>query len=60
MPNAPKLKAQNWQQVKSKIYGRYKTIAACARAIGCTEEALRASTKGKCPRVAEKLEAALA
>lgn len=55
MPNAIEEEPQNWPQVKSKIYGRFRTISACAKACDCTEEALRQSVKGKCPNVAKTL-----
>lgn len=53
-------KTQNWNKVKAKIFDNgFDSIAACARELDCTTEALRLTVKGKCPRVALRLEALL-
>jgi len=52
-------KTQKWWAVKAKIVARYGSLTAAARVIGCSVEALRQSTRGKCPRVARKLAAIL-
>ncbi len=48
---------QNWNKVKGKIFDRgFKSIAACARELDCSTEALRLTARGKCPGVRSKLE----
>lgn len=58
MTNAAK-KTQNWRVVKAKIVLRFGTVTACAQALDCSDEAIRMSVQGKCPKVRRKLEAAL-
>ena len=59
MPNVESKKPTRWNQVKAKIVLRFGTVTACARHIGCSDEAIRLSVKGKCPQVARKLKLAL-
>jgi hypothetical protein len=48
---------QNWNKVKGKIFDRgFKSIAACARELDCSTDALRLTARGKCPGVRSKLE----
>lgn len=55
MPNLPKAKTQKWWSVKAQIMARFGSVAAAARKLECSPEAIRLSVAGKCPRVAAKL-----
>lgn len=48
-------KTKSWREVKAKIILRFGTVSAAAREIGCSEQAIRQTAQGRCPRVAEKL-----
>ena len=50
----------SWRQVKAKIIVRFGTVGAVAREIGCSEQAIRQTVLGKCPRVAAQLKELLA
>ncbi len=51
-------KQKQWER-KAKIIAKFGSIAACCRALKCSDEAIRQTLNGKCPGVARKLEAAL-
>jgi hypothetical protein len=52
-------KPQAWREVKAKIILRFGSIGAAARALQCSDEAIRLTVQGKCPNVKRRLEAAL-
>jgi hypothetical protein len=55
MTTSAALKRQSWRAVKAKIVIRFGTITAAAQHLGCSDEAIRQSVHGKCPRVAARL-----
>ena len=52
-------KHKNWWTVKGLIIPVFGTVSACAARLECSPDALRKAVDGKCPRVAEKLKAAI-
>lgn len=54
-PHPPK----TWWIVKGKITARYGSVGACARALGCSTDALAKAVQGRCPGIAEQLKAAI-
>ena len=50
---------QKWRNVKAKIIIEFGSIAACARKLDCSDEAIRQTLHGKCPGIKQRLEAAL-
>jgi hypothetical protein len=55
-----KVKPTPWLQVKAKIILRYGSVSGAAGALKCTTSAIRYAVEGKCPKVWERLQKALA
>jgi hypothetical protein len=47
------------REVKARIILKFGTITACAAHLRCSRESIRLSSKGKCPRIAKRLQEAL-